>query len=178
MNQIEISGCSRIQEVLLRYKLAGIKLSPGAIQIALEQKVKPGKCHCLWFGGDVASITYKGYTFYISAIGDVILSLLSKTGSDEVARVKDKSNGGIFANEMAGYIENDAMIERLFKETDPNYYFNVDDSNWYELTIEDKDGHIHSDYDTLDAELIFDAIAEVADIMQDMIDDLEKRNNF
>ena len=174
MNQIEISGCSRIQDVLIRYKLDDKDLAPGKIQICFEQEIEPGKCHCLWYGGDVAYIAFNGYTFYISAIGDVSLRLLLKEDSHVVASVKDRANGGIFADEMAGYIENDAMLERLFKESDPKYAFEIDETNWYEMSVEDKEGNLHYEYDTLDSELIFDAIAEVAGAMEEIINDLEK----
>ena len=173
MNQIEISGCSIIQEVLIRHKLSDKKIPSGKIQISFKQLIEAGKCHCLWFGGELASITYGGYTFYISAAGRVIISLLSKKDSHIIGEVSDKFENGVFANKMSCYIENDAMIERLLEGTDSKYVLNVDDSNYFDMTIVDKNKKYHSGFENLDSEHIFDAVAEVVEIMQDMIAELE-----
>lgn len=175
MNQLKILNCSRIQEILLRHEFSKSGYPQGKITIYFDQEIVGGRCHCLWYGGGVTSIDYKGYTFSISASGDVIASLQSKTDFHEIARVKDKSNGGIFMDEMGGYIEDDNRLSMAIQNRDPEYLLDIENNNWLELDMMNSHGKwSHLDI-ILNSEFIFDAVVETIGMMEEIIKNTEEK---
>lgn len=120
----------------------------------------------LWFGGVIASITYKGYEFTICANGDVRAWLLDESG-EEITRVKDKGNNNNFWHVMHQYIESDEALNTL-RECGR---LMVEDSNWWELFCTDPDctKSIVLDY----ACTLSEAITETADMFDELLDYFE-----
>lgn len=127
---------------------------------------------CLWYGGDIAEIQYRGYSFYIGAYGDVRCSYYSGDRRDiesrELVYVKDKSNLGYFYGEMKHYIAND---EELLAAID-TYQLCVDNNNWFEFYVVSPEGNVVDiGLDTvLDSLKIDEAVFEVLDMMDDVIE--------
>lgn len=136
------------------------------MKVEFTQPYKDNKQSHFWFGGVVAKMHHKGYDFYISAVGDVIGSLTDEKG-EEIAYIKDTSNGGWFENEMSYYIKNDTELYDL--EEQGRLVFT--NNNWWEVYIE-KD-QIEMYYDVLDSYLLLDSVDEVvanADLLIDYIE--------
>lgn len=174
MKNYSIKNASRIIEVLLNYKLANCKLPDGYIEIKFLQNLKDGCCFCYWYGEDVVSIKYKGRESIISANGDIRATLSDKKTGDEIAYVKDKSNNGVFYDEMHPYIKNDAELLLLLNDEHPKYQLYFDNNNWWDLCFCDSKGEEHYDYDALDYDSVLDAIIEVIEDFEDLIAEEEK----
>ena len=93
---INLEGFDRIQEIVMRLKLAERTLPPGDITIKLNQDIVDGYCDYTWYGGLIAEVSCMDSEYRVMANGDVIVNLLDKKSDDVVAYVKDKSNGGDF----------------------------------------------------------------------------------
>lgn len=164
MNQLQILNCPRVQDILLRYKLLKAGISQGEMIIEFQQEIVSGKCNCLWYGGDIVTITYKDIVYHIAAVGDVIASLQAKDDLHELARVKDKSNNGIFMDEMRGYIKDDARLDRLLQGNDPKNVLNIESGNWLEVYTENEQGEW---CDALDSDSILDGIIETVSLIKE-----------
>ena len=60
--------------------------------INFTDKISLRQLSSLWYGGCVAQILFRGYTFNIEARGDIRGSLIERKTNQEICRVKDKSN--------------------------------------------------------------------------------------
>ena len=175
MNLIKIENCSRAQEALLRFYLSKTGIPKGKIEIYFEQKIANGKCNCLWYGGNMVTIIYKDYSFFIDVLGDVIVSLQAKDDLHEIARVKDKSNSGIFMDEMSGYIEDDIRLGLLIANKDPEYILNIDNNNWFEIGVQNNKNEEGFGYGTvLNADSVLEAVVETVSGMEGYIKAIER----
>ena len=116
----------------------------------------------LWFGGEVATIKYKGCELSIYANGDVRTWLFDENG-EEIARVKDRCNNSNFYSAMYQYVESDEELYALRE----NGRLVIDDGNWWELFCNNPDC---SESVVLDASFISEAIKEVADSLDEMVE--------
>lgn len=102
------------------------------------------KKDCLWYGGDVASITYKNAEFILAAKGCVI-GTLYKDGS-ELRRFKDKRESGDFAHIINSYmpeVNTDSKLKALLNSDLSEDYINanklsaivLENNNWWEVFI-------------------------------------------
>lgn len=123
-----------------------------------------------WYGGECATIMYKGYVAKISAIGDVYAEYAP--GGEYVTHIKDKNNGGVFYSEFNSYIKNDEELDHLIKSGDLIFDYN----NWWECFIVDKNGETHDLMWCLDATFLSDAIEEVKESLDEMIAYIEEEN--
>ena len=136
----------------------------------IQPKIDDDHKDVLWYGGRVAEVEYKGYTFILGAYGDVIATLLNKEYNDEIAYSRDKQNSGRFYEEMRGFITNDKELSDLEDEG----RLVLENNNWWEVLIDGPDGQQHDigwvinscDYD--------EAIQEMIDGMDEVIVQLEK----
>lgn len=173
MENIKITNCTRIQEIMLNYKLSKLNLSE-EIEIVFEERIQRTKLSHYWHNKDVVHIYYKGYTFYLSAIGDVVVSLCEKGTDNEVVYVKDKTNSGIFREKMEKYIPNDKQLSELLNCKHPKYDMYISANNWYELSVVDPNNNWHDLMLVLDSDYIFDAVIEAVAEMDSVITELEK----
>ena len=174
MNQLQISNCTRLQEIILKLKLSKIVLPQGKLEISFDQHIYPCRCHSYWYCGDMAVISYQDYHFIISAEGDMIISLQSKADMHAVARVKDKGGDSIFEAEMGDYIENDNRLRKIISGQDAEYSLSIDQDNWFELSVMDKNYEPCGVDVVLDSELIFDAVAEAVSEAESIIKRLKE----
>ena len=99
------------------------------------QNEKQNRGDSLWYGGRVAEVEHKGYTFILGAFGDVRATLLDSSGC-EIAEVRDKNNDGLFYDEMRSYICDDKELYALDKEGRLVF----ENNNWWEVLIDAPDG--------------------------------------
>ena len=86
---INLEGFDRIQEIVMRLKLAERTLPPGDITIKLNQDIIDGYCDYSWYGGLIAEVYSMDSEYRVMANGDVIVNLIDKKTNDEVAYVKE-----------------------------------------------------------------------------------------
>ena len=122
-----------------------------------------------WYGGNMADVIYKGYTFHIEAIGDVRAYLFSKHSDKQLCYVKDKNNVGAFKHEMAPYFRSDKSLDKLLRSKHHLYDLEIEDNNWWECFVTDPQGKFHDIMWALDSDSLFDAIDEVLDSLDEMI---------
>lgn len=156
----------RVNEILARPKVTYIR------------PLMPEREDSLWYGGLVAEISYKGYTFMLGAYGDVRASLLNEN-DDEVVYVRDKNNAGAFFEEMKDYISDDFELE-LLKSNEPlergghTYWLVFENNNWWEVLVETPDGHTLDTGWVCNGDLYSEAIAEIMENMDAFIAEEEK----
>lgn len=141
-------------------------LSHGA-ELTVDYFIDINHLYHYWYGGDVAKIKYKDYTFTISANGDVFASLIDENG-EEIARVKDKGNHGVFYDRMRSIINNDEQLTALIAQDRILFDFN----NWWECFITLPNGEFVDIMWDLDGYRIDEAIIEVLESMDQVIENL------
>ena len=134
----------------------------------LQDKIDDDHQDSLWYGGRIAEISYKGYTFIVGAYGDVRATLLDEN-ENEIAYVRDKNNRGWFYNEMSPFIKSDNELYELENKG----LLELENNNWFEVLIDGPDGEQY-DLGWVTADFSYDsAIQEVLDNMKDVIKDIE-----
>lgn len=124
-----------------RYKTKCNALFKKAKKLGVELTFSPEyfnhrRLNCLWYGGEVATIKISdALSIELSIYGDVYAWLLDKNG-DELARVKDKSNGGSFTDWMSQYIKTDKLLKKAIRDG----RLILDYNNWIEY-----DGLLNND---------------------------------
>lgn len=119
----------------------------------------------LWYGGNVAEIKYKGYRLVIAAVGDVKVEVADENDNYE-GYVKDKNNAGIFYSEFRSSIRNDRHLVKLIAEN----HIIFENNNWWECFMYLPDGTFVDMMMALESDLISEAILEVADSMDEIIE--------
>lgn len=142
-------------------------LSHGA-ELSVDDFIDVNHLYHYWYGGDVAEIQYKGYTFTVSAIGDVIASLTDENG-EEIARVKDKGNNGVFYKEMCSFIDSDEQLTLFIGQE----RILIDYNNWWECFVTLPSGKFVDLMWALEGYKIDEAVEEVLDEMDQVIKDLD-----
>ena len=121
-----------------------------------------------WYGGECARIKHNGYTAIIEANGDIYAEYAPN--GEYVTCVKDKSNSGSFYNEMNYYLKNDKDLYKANENGD----LIIDDNNWWECFIVDRQGNFYDLMWALDADTITEAIEEVKAGFDEMIKYIEE----
>ena len=130
------------------------------VELEKNDKIKENRMHHFWHGGIVVTLKHKGYKFRIEAIGDVGCTLYED--KEELAFVKDEANRGSFYNVMDTHIKNDEELQKILdNETETGKHLNIENNNWWECFIVDKEGNFHDVMWDLDADTIKEAIEEV-----------------
>lgn len=123
------------------------------VKIEFVGNLYESKKDCLWYGGLVCVITYKDISFSILANGDVRGSVY-KDG-EEVARIKDKSNNGVFYDVITSYlpeVNTDEKLQAILNSDLSSEEIQdkkltaivLDNNNWWEAVVE----KVSSEYDT------------------------------
>ncbi len=119
----------------------------------------------LWYGGNVAEITYKNHSFVISANGDVIGGLYD-SNDNEIEYVKDKGNHGIFCEKFYSLIKSDKQLYEL----ESKFLLRLDYNNWWECFLYLPDGSFVDMMMDLEYDRIDEAIIAVADSLDEIIE--------
>lgn len=121
----------------------------------------------IWYGGDVLSLTFEGFTITLRANGDVIADLC-KDDTTSVF-VKDKNCHGIFYEKMKDYIpSDDALHEYIANDTEKPPFLTLTDTNWWEIFIDFNNHEIRSI--VLDSTNYDEAITEILDSLPSFIE--------
>ena len=116
---------------------------------------------CIWYGGDVGTIQYKGYTFVISACGDIRLhGYIKKYGEVDIV---DKNNSGRAYDELGRYLTDKDLTDLTDDE-----YLVYDNNNWFEVDLISPEGIFYDLFDcdnVLDDDLL-DAFRDVEDYFE------------
>lgn len=138
----------------------------------LQKQIDNEHRHSLWYGGRVAKVQHKGYTFVLGAFGDVYATLFDKTLKKEVAFVKDEQDNGRFYEEMHEYLKSDDDLEACIE----NGRLVVEDCNWFEVLVYDQDGEPIDMGDgwVCDSDYYDDSLKEMLDGMDEFIEELDR----
>lgn len=128
-------------------------------KIKILQPLLPYKKHSLFYGGDVCSIGYHGYTVTLRAAGEVIMNF-TDTNTGSLITVKDKNCHAVFAEKTQKLITSDSQLRQFLTHrlstAEPE---NIESTNWWEAIIE-KDGKLVSTTE-LSSEYYNDAVEEI-----------------
>ena len=167
-HKIILEGFDHIQTAMLYAKLGDIEIPNNVINISLTQSINYGKYDHIWYGGTMVIVQYKDNEFELVANGDIRANLYSKPDNNELAMVKDKSNYGLFYDEMASYIENDVQLYQILDGKDPKYALDIHDENWFEVFMIKIDGKPTQESYVSDFNNIYEAIADIVGRVEEL----------
>lgn len=109
------------------------------VEIDVKQFIDKDHLDCIWYGGEVATIKYRGYTITIGAYGDIILD--GRVNGEDIY-IKDRDNAGGVYNELGWELDD----ERFYSFVDCEHgedddFIDIIDSNWFEVDLIDPDGN-------------------------------------
>jgi len=139
------------------------------VQITFHDKVFYKRQDSLWYGGCVATISYRGWKFELFACGDVYADLYDRQDGVLLFYVKDKNNAGLFAEELMPYMESDKALCAARRGSHTRYTLSMDHNNWWEGFAYDPAGQFHDLMWCLDSVSLFDAIVEILGEMDAVI---------
>lgn len=116
--------------------------------------------NCMWYGGTIGSMRYKGYEIFIKVCGDVNFSVLDENGSDVLFTYKNKNNTGVMENDdVFQFIDNDLELETLDNEGRIAW----ENNNWVEFFVLDPSGNVVTvpGLDTVLEDNVFEAFENV-----------------
>ena len=109
------------------------------VEIEITQLIDKDHLDCVWYGGEVGRIKYKGYSIVISAYGDI--RIYGKIKGQYVA-VKDKGNNGSAYDVLARdyHLDDDAFyaLAREYPDSfkgDKNNLLEFENNNWFEVDL-------------------------------------------
>ena len=177
------------------------RLYEKAKNIGAELKINnPEKLHTdrrdvLWYGGEIARVNHKGYSFILNAEGNVVanLSSIGETADTDIyERVSDTDNRGEFFDIMFPHIDNDATLRALQEggalhipvenpltgqiEARP-YELVIINNNWWEIEVLDSNGRFYNPEWICETDNWDDAIEELIDGVTELVERLEKKRN-
>ncbi len=114
------------------------------VEIEISQLIDKDHLDCLWYGGDVGTIKYRGYTIVIGAHGDIRIG--GRINGAEID-FKDKNNSGAAYEDIAvDYNIDDSKLYSLIEgypdsfKGDENNYLSFENNNWFEVDLFSPDG--------------------------------------
>ena len=160
LKNIKFKGFDKTEEIIMQLKLSRVSIPDRDITVELNQHIKYGKFDSIWYGGQIATISFDDTVFSVVANGDVRATLLSKEDGGEKVYVKDKHNSGRFFDEMKNLIENDGRLYAIMNDEDQEYSLELSDSNWIEVFLDKIDGKETNESYIADSCNVYDAITE------------------
>lgn len=110
------------------------------INIVISDMHDKDHLDCVWYGGEVGYIEYRGYKVLIEARGDIRLE--GRLPNGKTVYIKDKRNGGSVYGEI-GHIIDDAEYKRLLaNSTEAPEYLAYENNNWFEYNIQTPSGMV------------------------------------
>lgn len=114
------------------------------VEIEITQLIDKDHLDCVWYGGEVGRIKYKGYSIVISAYGDI--RIYGKIKGQDVS-VVDKGNYGRAYQDLAiDYGVDDDLLYALMKDYsdsfkgDEDNYLEFENNNWFEVDLISPEG--------------------------------------
>lgn len=126
----DIDFVNKLKEIFKQEEKYGVK-------IEIDGLIDKDHLNCLWYGGRVGSIEYKGYKIVIGAYGDIRIS--GKIYGVDID-FKDKSNSGAAWPDIG--IEYDIDDDKLYSliDGDENNFLSFENNNWFEVDLISPDG--------------------------------------
>jgi hypothetical protein len=142
--------------------------------VRVSQVLYPNRHSSFWYGGNMATIHYKGYQFHLEAIGDIRVVYIPSEGA-EPEWYADKNNGGQFYEWFADRIPTDKDLYKAINNVATKNYpqLEIGNNNWYEVMITAPDGKNYDYMWVLENDQYYEAIEEIVADMQKYIDDIE-----
>lgn len=130
----------------------------------------------LWYGGGIASISYKGFNFSVEARGDIRAYLCDAVTDEQIVYIKDKTNSRIFYDQMRQYLRSDQELEQALANQHNKYHLTTDDCNWWEIFVFDKTNQLLCETWVADADHILPAVIETLKEMDEYLDEFVSHN--
>lgn len=131
--------------------------------------------NCLWYGGTIGSMCYKGYEIFIKVCGDVNFSVLDENGSDVLFAYKNKNNTGVMeSDDVFQFIDNDLELETLDNEGRIVW----ENNNWVEFFVFDPSGNVVELFglDTVLEDNVLEAFEDVG-YYKELIDEIIQKTS-
>ena len=145
------------------------------VVVNVSEDLRKNQYSSLWYGGEIATIRYKGWKFELYACGDVRAVLSRKSDPEnELFYVKDKNNAGQLGEELQPYIETDKALYAAINGQHRKYRLELLNNNWYECFAIDPHGQFYDLMWALDSDHAIEAIAEIIDGMDEVIENAAK----
>lgn len=143
------------------------------IQLKFDKtNFEPQRLNCLWYGGNIATLSKKDIAIDISVIGDIRATLFDENG-EVIVFVKDKGNNGRFYDEMNYYIKDDDELGNLIEQN----RLVLDNNNWIEFggIINNEFIDLGMIYENItDSDNILEAIEEVIERFDEIVDMIQE----
>ena len=165
------------QDVLLSLQRSGYDTSKFTLDV--YQHIDRKHRNVLWYGGVIAVVEYKGYTFSLEARGDIDATLLSKDG-EVIQASQDKTNSGGFYADMKDYlVDDDALVNACNVGADDiETVLWLKEENWLEVFIRDSCGNFFTETWEIDDDNIqgglYEMILMIGHHFRDRGDDYEE----
>lgn len=125
---------TEFEKRLLDIKRQGEKYG---VEINITDLIDKDHLDCTWYGGEVGTIKYDGYTITIGAYGDIRLCGMV---DGEIIDIKDKHNGGSAYDVLGSKVDDDRLDALLTGYVDGNDYLVFENNNWFEVNVISPDG--------------------------------------
>ena len=172
-NNIKIKGLSRFQKKALIKSLEKCDITD-KIEIKFNNTISLHRLHSLWYGGNMADVKYKGYTFHIEAIGDIYACLNTVKDGRNVCYVRDKCNNGNFGAEMVSYLRSDKTLYKALNGEHRLYDLSLGANNWWECLVTDPNDQFHDLMWCLNEDNLFLTFNEVLGSLDETIKYIEE----
>jgi len=153
-------------------RLAGCIRKPDTLaapcEIELCKEIDLDRLDCIWYGGKMVLIRYKGYIFQIAANGEVDIVLFED--GKEAAVIKDKSASGTGRESFRRFINNDVILDQVLTGTHQRYSISYPNNNWWEVSAIDPQKRFHDLEWATQSDSLFEAIQEVIEGMDGAIE--------
>ncbi len=128
----------------------------------------------IWYGGPVAYVDYKGYTFSLEAHGDVNVTWFAKEGfdDDEYSYYNKNNSGAYHDSDALEYFVDDTH----FKELDADGRLAWQNNNWFEMFVESPVG-VRECIDVCSFNNIDECIVEMVEMMDEVLLKFEKMSD-
>lgn len=161
------NGLNEFREsVLSQLKANGFDLPQ--IELKVVQFIDEQHKDCLWYGGQVASVRYKGLLFSLEARGDVDATLLDDK-NHELCWSRDKTNSGGFRADMDRYLADDKSLA----DAKESGRLVLKDNNWFEIFIQMPDAQWQNTTYVCNDDDLRECIIEMVENMDLMIEELD-----
>jgi len=153
-------------------RLAGCIRKPDTLaapcEIELCKEIDLDRLACIWYGGKMVLIRYKGYIFMIEANGEVDIVLFED--DREAAVIRDKCASGTGREDFRRFIGNDIILSQVLTGAHPRYCVSYQCNNWWEVSAIDTQNEFHNLEWVTQSDNLFEAIQEVIEGMDGAIE--------
>lgn len=155
-------GKTHIEKTLNKYREIAAK--KGAILNVTESDfIDDDHLDCVWYGGNIGNVVYKGVIFDISVHGDVCLY-----GSYKGQEIyyKNKSNSGAIGTDLYYQIPDDKTLHQLSRfdlQEKTKDYLEYGNNNWVEFFFGDSGSS-----DVANEDNVLEAVGEALEAIEDL----------